>query len=426
MKKIAKKLILWILKILAKKRLKKFRGKVVAVVGSVGKTSTKEAIFTVLNSHFKVRKNKGNMNSDFGFLLSILEIDSGYSSATKWTWYLIKAFVHSMMRDHSEILLLELGVDKPGDMDFLASVVKLDMVVFTSIAPVHMDEGQFESMEDILKEKLKATHALKEKGLALFNVDNNFLHQSYKSFDRKKRVGFGLSEEAEYRVSDISGSMDGLRFIFHADEKKYEVHCGILGSYHAYVLLPALVCGVKMGMDPEHAILALERFKLPPGRMSKIDGINDSFILDSTYNSSPNALKEALRTLTEVAPEKARRVAVLGNMNELGAKSKEMHEMIGKIIPEACDLLLTVGKEAEDIAEKAVERGMEPTLVFKFKTAQDAADFFKKEVKKGDVILVKGSQNKVRLEKFVKELMLRPEDAKELLVRQDREWQAKI
>jgi UDP-N-acetylmuramyl pentapeptide synthase len=431
MKKIAKKLILWILKILAKKRLKKFRGKVIAVVGSIGKTSTKEAIFTVLNSQFKVRKNKGNMNNEFGFLLSILEINSGYSSATKWTWYLIKAFVHSLMRDHSEILLLELGVDKPGDMDFLISILRLDMVVFTSIAPVHMDEGQFESMEAILHEKLKATKALREKGVAIFNVDNNFLQDSYHKFDRKQRVSFGLSEEADFWASNIENSIDGIKFILHIGhsgsdhEKRYEVHANVIGQYQAYVLLPALACGLKLGMEPEQAILALERYSLPPGRMNKIEGIGESVILDSSYNSSPNALKEALKVLNEVSGGH-RRIAVLGNMNELGERSKEMHEMIGKMIPEVCDILLTVGKEAELIGEKAVERGMDPNVFFKFKTAQDAADFFKKEVKKGDVILVKGSQNRVRLEKFVKELMLRPEDAKDLLVRQGREWEAKM
>lgn len=123
--------------------------------------------------------------------------------------------------------------------------------------------------------------------------------------------------------------------------------------------------------------------------------------------------------MLEELGEGRRKVAVLGSMNELGEVSQEQHEIIGELCAEKVDLLITVGKEAKWIADKALEMGMSPATVFKFTYAKEAADFFKKHVKKGDLILVKGSQNRVRLEQFVKELMLEPERAKELLVRQD-------
>lgn len=425
MKNIFRKIVLMLLKVMAKKRLKKFKGKIVAVVGSVGKTSTKEAIYTVLNSQFRVKKNEGNLNTDFGLLLTVLDIQSGFSSATKWSWYLLKGFVHSLMRDHSEILLLELGVDKPGDMDFLLSVVKPDVVVMTGISPVHIDDGQFASMEDILKEKIKAVKALKEGGIAIFNVDNNFLKKEYDEFDKTMRVGFGTEKEADYYASNIKSSIEGVSFIFHDGDEKYQVHSSVLGKYQAYVLMPAIVCALRLGMEPEMAIAALEKYVLPPGRMSVIPAINEALILDSSYNSSPIALKEALKVLSEVG-DGHRKVAVLGNMNELGSHSKEMHEMIGKQVPGVADILLTVGKDAEFIADKAIERGMNAALVFRFKTATEAAEFFRKEIKKGDVLLVKGSQTRVRLENFVKELMKNPDDAKTLLVRQSKVWQAKL
>ncbi len=410
---------------MAKKRLKKFRGKIITVVGSVGKTSTKDAIYTVLNSQFKVKRNEGNLNSDFGFLLTILDIKSGFSSATKWSWYLLKGFLHSFMRDHSEVLLLELGVDKPGDMDFFMSILQPDMVVMTNICPVHIDDGQFSSMENICNEKLKAVRSLKKGAFALFNIDNSFLKKAHDEFDKDMRIGFGCDNSADYFASTIKSSIDGLSFVFHANKKEHLVESQILGKYQVYVLLPALICALKMGMDFETVSIALKKYALPPGRMSVISAINEAVILDSSYNSSPIALKEALNVLKEVAVNN-RKIAVLGNMNELGVHSKEMHEMIGKLVPDVADILLTVGKDAGIIADKAIERGMNAALVFKFKSPIEAAEFFKKEIKKGDVLLVKGSQTRVRLEKFVKELMENPDDAKDLLVRQSRVWQAKL
>ena len=175
----------------------------------------------------------------------------------------------------------------------------------------------------------------------------------------------------------------------------------------------------------ENAILALNRFSLPPGRMSIIPAKNNSIILDSSYNSSPSALKEALEILKEVGANK-RKIAVLGNMNELGEEEKNLHEMIGEIIPKYTDMLITVGNLASIFAEKSLEKGLDNKQVYSFKNAKEAAEFLNKEIKENDIILVKGSQNRVRLERLVKDLMLHPEDAKELLVRQERVWQAKL
>lgn len=434
MKERIKKLVLWLLKVMAKRRLKTFRGKVVAVTGSVGKTSTKEAIYTVLNTQFKVKQTKKSMNSDFGLLLTILDIESGFSSATKWSWFLIKGFVHSFMRDHSEVLLLEMGVDKPGDMDFLLSVVKPDIAVVTGIAHVHMDEGQFRDLHHIFEEKSKLVHALKEGGIAVLNTDDEILASFVKKIGGKKVVSFGQERDhahaeggqsTDFWASQIKQSLEGIDFILHHDNKRYDVHLNVLGKYQTYVVLPGIICGVLLGMPIENAIFAALKYTLPPGRMSVIPGMEGSVILDSSYNSSPKALKEALKILADVGNEK-RKIAVLGNMNELGSHSAKMHEEIGAMVPDMADMLLTVGTDAQKIAEKAIEKGMSEKAVFSFKNALEAAEFFKEKVKKGDIILVKGSQNNVRLERFVKMLMENPDDAKDLLVRQERIWQVKL
>ncbi len=424
MKKFFKKVVLGVLKVLAKRRLKKFKGKIIGITGSIGKSSTKEAVFTVLNTQFKAKKTQKNMNSDFGLLLTILDIESGFSSATKWSWFLIKGFFNSMMQDHSEVLLLEFGVDKPGDMDFLTSVVKPDIVIFTGISPVHMDEHQFTSLEEIFKEKYKLVEAMKEDGVVILNIDNDMLSNAVKKRSRKLTVTYSRDREGDFWASQIKQTLEGLDFTLHYDHKRYNVHVNIIGEFQVFVIMPAIISAVLMGMTIENAIAAVEKYSLPPGRMSIIPGINDSVMLDSTYNASPEAVKEALETLAKLGENK-RKIAVLGNMNELGVHSKIMHEMVGDLVPKCADMLLTIGDLGLIVAEKAKLNGMNEKNVHSFKTSLEAAGFLADKIKKNDIILVKGSQNNIRLERFVKALMANPERAKELLVRQEPVWAAK-
>lgn len=421
MKKFLRKFVLFILKKLAAHRLKKFRGKVVAVTGSIGKTSTKEAIYSVLNSQFKVKASKKSMNSEFGLLLTILDVESGYSSAYKWSWLILRAFYNALLKDHSEVLLLELGVDKPGDMDYLTSIIKPDIAIMTNIFPVHMESGQFDSLQAIFDEKRKIVDNMKHDGVAVLSIDNPFIAMLAKKRGDKNTLTYGKEKGAMFRATSLRLSEKGVSFILHFESKEYEVKSSIIGEYQLYVLLPAIICGRLFGMTFEDAIVALQRYELPPGRMSVIPGINNSVILDSSYNSSPEPLREALKVLKEIGSKK-RKVAVLGNMNELGANAKTLHEQIGEVIPGYVDFLITVGGEAKSFASKAKEKGMGAANIHSFDTALEAAEFFKNKVNENDLILVKGSQNKVRLEKFIKEIMAHPESAEKLLVRQEKVW----
>ncbi len=424
MKKILRKFVLFELKNLARRRMKRFRGKVIAVTGSMGKTGTKDAIYTVLNTRYKVKTTKKSMNSEFGLPLTILDIDSGFSSATKWSWYLLKGFFRSFTRDYSEILLLEMGVDKPGDMDFLLSVVKPDIAVFTGVAPIHLDEGQFETVEDIYKEKVKLIDSLENKGIAVLNTDDPLLSSLAKKRRGRRTVTFGKSKEGDFWASQIKQTLEGMSFVLHHDHKRYDVHSGIIGECHVYPLLSAIICGTLADISLEDCVEAIPLYSLPPGRMSVIPGVEGATILDSSYNSSPIALKEALFTLRDLGEGK-RKIAVLGNMNELGKDSRRLHKEMGGVIASCADMLVTVGENAAFMAEGAVEKGFDEKKVYTFDDPVKAASFFKGEVKKGDLILVKGSQNLVRLERFVKEVMAFPEEADKLLVRQERVWKNK-
>lgn len=433
MKNFLKKLVLFILKRLAIDRMKKFTGKVIAVTGSAGKTSTKDAIFAVLNTQFKVKRNEKSMNSDFGLLLTILDIPSGFSSALTWSWLLLKAAFNSLFKDHSEILLLEYGVDKPGDMDFLVSVAKPDVVIMTNIYPVHLDEGQFKDIESIFEEKSKAAKALKDGGKLILNTDNSLLYDFAKSWEKKGVVTFGKNEEADYFISSAKTSLEGVNFMITHHDIKMQVSAPIVGAYQCYVLTPAIICADLFAIPLQNALNTLTKFRLPPGRMNIIEGLNGSTILDGSYNASPEVVKESLKTLRDVAKEADsllkkgekihRRIAVLGNMNELGDDAKTLHEMVGAEVKDSADILITVGGNAKVIGEIALGKGMDENSVFYFATAMEAADFFKKRIEEKDIILVKGSQNNVRLERFVKEIMARPDEAKKLLVRQEKVWE---
>jgi len=212
--------VLYILRRLAARRLKKFSGKIIGVTGSMGKTSTKEAIFCVLNSRFKVKRSEKSMNTDFGMLLTILDIESGYSSAPKWAWLLFRAFFHSFYKETADILLLEMGVDKPGDMAYLTKIVKPDVVVMTNIAPVHLEEGQFKDLKEIFDEKSKVISALKEGGVAILNIDDPFLDGLPKKCKKRKVVTYAKDANADFKAKEISFDENGLKFLIEHEKKK--------------------------------------------------------------------------------------------------------------------------------------------------------------------------------------------------------------
>jgi UDP-N-acetylmuramyl pentapeptide synthase len=188
--------------------------------------------------------------------------------------------------------------------------------------------------------------------------------------------------------------------------------------------MPAIVIGFIEGVGVNDIIDAISEFKLPPGRLSLIEGKKESLILDSSYNASPEAVKESLKVLDFFGKSRnKRRVFVFGNMNELGKYSKELHEEVGVEIPKYCDLLLTVGEDVQYGASAANKNGLDSSKIKSFPSAKEAAKYYKEIMNFGDIVLAKGSQNKVRLEIFVKALMKHPEKAKELLVRQGEKWQ---
>ncbi|MBN1494695.1 hypothetical protein JW911_03095 [Candidatus Peregrinibacteria bacterium] len=424
MKELLKKAVLFLLKFLAKVKLFRMRAKIIGVTGSVGKTTCKDAIFAVLSRKYKVLRSEKSYNSEFGLLLTILHQESGFSSAGQWLKTLFFAFFRAFFaRDKYDFLVLEMGVDKPGDMDFLTGVVKPDMALITAIKPVHMADGQFKNLEEIYNEKSKIFKALNKGGVALVNLDDPYIAKiadegklNLKTYAAKKRAHF-MAEKVDQK--DF-----GLEFDAVYNNDRIQIKTALYGDYQVYSLLPAIAAGVIYNVPTEDIQKGVNEFRLPPGRMSLIEGIKDILILDSSYNASPEAVTEALKVLKFFGDKRGgRKIFVFGNMNELGTASKEMHRQTGALIPQYADMLITVGDEAVFAASAANKNNMDSANIFSFKTAKEAADFYKKNSLKNDIVLVKGSQNKVRLEMFIKNIMAHPEQAESLLVRQDENWQ---
>ncbi len=405
---------------LARVKINRSRPFVIGVTGSVGKTSTKDAIYTVLSKKYKVLRTKKSYNTDFGLPLAILEQESGFSSAFKWIAIIFKAFVNAFFsRNNYQIFVVEMGVDKPGDMDKLLKLVKPQIAVMTNINPVHLAHGQFNSLEDIFNEKSKIVKSLPMQGIAVLNADDPFLIRLNESLKCRK-LFYGTSENAEIRAFDIQQSLDGISFSVSYGNEVVDVKLDIIGKFQVYVLLPAIAVGVAHGFSLKESVDALSDYKLPPGRMNLIEGIKKSIIIDSSYNASPSAVKKAIDVLSGI--DGRRRIAVIGNMNELGDFAEKKHREIGKYVAGKVDVLVAVGKNARFIVEEAVLNGFNRDNAFIFNNVEEASKFVYDFIKVDDVILVKGSQNNVRLEKLIKKIMKEPEKAKELLVRQSDGW----
>jgi len=426
-KTIFKKIIAYILRIESQLVLLKYKPKIIAITGSVGKTSTKDAIYAVLSSVSYVRKSEKSYNSEIGLPLTILGVSNGWNNPIIWCKNIIKGlWIFLTPNKYPKWLILEVGVGHPGDMRRTASWLKTDVVIVTAIGetPAHIEF--FNSRKNLIEEKSKLIKTLKKDGLLILNADDEDVLQM-KAKTKNIIFTYGFKEGADVLASQDSvfyndkGEPEGI--IFRVDEGGDSLPVVIekvFGRNHMYASLASLALVLGLKFNVINAISALKNYDVPPGRMRLLQGMNNSLIIDDTYNSSPFACQSALKTLGETKNQ-IRKIAVLGDMLELGKHTIEAHKNIGKIAKENCDALDVVGPRAKAIKEGAIEAGMNEKNIFEFLNSYQTADFMKTFVKKGDLTLVKGSQG-VRMERVVEAILLDKENKNKLLVRQDDEW----
>lgn len=416
------------LRMMASLVLKKYNPRIVSITGSVGKTSTKEAVFTVLSGKFRVRKNEKNYNNEIGLPLTIIGVESGMQSTKKWLkvfckWVCLMIFPV----EYPEILVLEMGADRPGDIDYLTSFVDSKVGVLTEIVPSHIEF--FKNLEGIAKEKSILLKKLDEKSLAVINIDNSHIAK-LKNQLKSRIVTFGFSNEAEMRATDVSfiysesDTVEGISFKLNYAGSSVPVRLkNILARHQVYAALVGAVVGIEFGLNLVEISEFLSEFSSPCGRCKLIDGIKNTNIIDDTYNSSPSAALAAMEIMQNI--KASRKVVVMGDMLELGDETEADHREIGrKIFSDKIDLFFAFGKRMKFAVEELEKHDFPKENVFYFEDHESLGRKLQEKIKEGDLILVKGSQG-MRMEKAVEEIMADPIRAEYFLCRQSKDWREK-
>jgi len=428
-----KKIIQFKLKILARFILAKYQPQIVGITGSLGKTSAKEAVATVLGAKFRIRSSVKNYNNEFGLPLTIIGALSPGRSLAGWCRVLMRGWSLLLKHrtDYPEVLILEMGVDHPGDMDYLNSLVKPNVAVLTMIGVSHLEN--FGSQSKLASEKRKIFDNLDKSGWVVINYDSERLRDL--SQDLKFKVlTYGLEEGAavrainlNFRFQEDDAEDDLLGINFKIAYKDAYIPVRLPRAISRTAVLAALAgfsVGLTYKLNPVDMAQALREFAPPKGRMNLLAGLNGAIIIDDTYNSAPQSAEAALDVVGDMRLKRGQRQwIVLADMLELGEASEQAHLALGERVARLKKAhLLTMGQEALYIGIGARQAGLSEESMHYFNNHQEIINFLKENLSAGDIVLVKGSQG-MRLEKVVRGIMAEPEQAAELLVRQGSDWE---
>uniref|UniRef100_A0A7C4R5G2 UDP-N-acetylmuramoyl-tripeptide--D-alanyl-D-alanine ligase n=1 Tax=candidate division CPR3 bacterium TaxID=2268181 RepID=A0A7C4R5G2_UNCC3 len=419
MKRKLKGILRLFLKLCAIRLLNKFRPDIIAITGSIGKTSAKDAIYEVLSSKFNTRKNEGNFNNEIGVPLTIIGADSA-----KNIFDIIRKTYFS--KNHPEKLVLEMGADRFGDLKYLTSFAKPKIAVVTRVACSHLEF--FCDLEGVAKEKGTLVESLDKNGWAVLNYDDKRVRAMVKRIPRftsgqasANVLTYGIEKGSDVLASKIKTTKDGLSFEIGYKKEKENIALPVFGKHHIYSILAAVCCGLIYNISLREIINNLKGYKSPKGRMNLIKGINQSLIVDDTYNANPESMVNAIETISEI--KEFKKIFVLGDMLELGSDSCKKHqEVISKIFAEKYDKIYLVGEKMLE-AYKLIGNKNNKNIKL-FTNSLDAALDLKNNLNKNEMVLVKGSQG-MRMEKLVEVIMAEPEMAEKLLCRQSEEWKKK-
>lgn len=355
---------------LAKYKRSLYNIPVIAVTGSVGKTSTKDIIANVLGQKYKVLKTEGNMNNHIGLPMTLLKL-----------------------KDHTAVVV-EMGMNHFGEISLLTNIAKPTGCVITNIGTSHI--GNLGSRENILKAKLEILEGLDKNGFVLINNDNDLLHDWAKKEKKYKVYTYGLENNSTYmakKVTILENSSE-----FEINGIKGNVPVG--GVHFVYNSVCAFAVGDILNVEKEKIIKGISEFKLTAKRMD-IEVIQDNIkIINDSYNASYDSMKAALEVVNNTLAQ--RKIAILGDMLELGDYAKELHEKVGEeVVKNKIDILITIGENAKNIANKAKELKMEN--VQSFNNIDEAIKNIKEIIKSGDLILLKAS-NSMNFSKILNEL----------------------
>lgn len=390
--------------------------KLVVVAGSVGKTSTKRAIATLLSQRYRVAMHKGNHNTHLSAPLAILGIEYPENIRKIGAWLSVFRAARRRIKDPTgtDVIIQEIGADRPGDIAQFGTYLKPDVAVITAVTPEHMEF--FADMDAVAREEIAAANFSQ---LAVINRDD--IEGRHAEFLTNPNVTtYGTTGVAEYRFEiqdfDIEKGYTG-SVITQEFENPIPTSIKVFGEHSLRPAMGAVAVACKLGLTEAEIAAGLSLIEPVPGRMNVMRGLDDTMVIDDTYNSSPVAAICALQALYSL--QVPQRIAILGDMNELGSVSAEEHQKLGNYCdPNLLSWVITIGEEVEKyLAPAAKARGCQ---VKSFRNAIEAGGFARSVTERGAAILVKGSQGNIYAEEAVKLLVLMSEDDE--LVRQSPAW----
>lgn len=334
--------------------------KVVGITGSVGKTSTKEMIASVLKEKYSVHKTAGNFNNEIGLPLTIFDIT-----------------------EEHEVAVLEMGISDFGEMHRLAAIANPDICVITNIGLCHLEN--LKSRDGILKAKTEVFDHMKEDGIAVLNGDDDKL-ATVTQVNGRKPIFYGKDKGDVYASEITSLGMEGMRMTLHLKGKSSQVTIPIPGEHNVYNALAAACVGNALGMNVEEICRGIEKVETISGR-SNLISVKGMTVIDDCYNANPVSMRASIDVLSQAT---GRKVAVLGDMGELGANEKQLHYEVGSYLTEKnIDILYCAGELCKELAQAAKEG--QTCEVHHFLTREELTKELLSALKEGDTVLVKAS-----------------------------------
>lgn len=333
---------------------------VIAVTGSVGKTSTKDIISSVVAKKYKVLKTQGNYNNYIGLPLTILGLKD------------------------EEALVVEMGMNSLGEISTLTRIARPQIALITNVGTAHI--GKLGSRQNILKAKLEILEGLEENGILIINNDNDLLNEWNKQNKTYNVIGVGIENKSDINAKNIHIRKNKSIFIAMMDNKELEIEVPVLGNHFIYNAMCAIAVGKILEIEEEKIIEGIKEFELTKGRMEIIENKKGITIINDCYNANVDSMKAGIEALRNTKGNK--KIAVLGDMLELGQYSKQLHEQVGAhLIKNNIDILVTVGNESKYIAQVAKEK----LKVYQCNTNEEAIQKLEQILNAQDVVLIKAS-----------------------------------
>lgn len=381
---------------LARMMLRRYHPLIIGVTGSVGKTSTKEAIYTVLRQQFRADRNFANLNTEIGMPLTIIRGQNAQRNIALWLMNYLRAFwlLVFKSRNYPEVLVLEMSEDAPGMIKYLVNLAQPQIGVVTVIGdpPVHLE--YYANVKELTDEIGCLPQSLPVDGTVVLNADQPAV-LDFKNRTTARVITYGFSEQADVRISEYkilpaeNLADSGISFRLESGGSFVPVKIpGVLGEGQAYALAAAAAVGLSLDMNLVEISEAMPAYRSVDGRVKLSPGIKGSWILDDSYNACPDSVRAAFNLMKDIPA--GRKIAFLGDMKELGENMRSAHEEIGRKAAAEVDILVAVG-EGMCLAAAAAQRANSKLQTFCLTNSAEAADLAQKIIQKGDLVLVKGS-----------------------------------